>query len=387
MSINIEKLEKIYSTNFDSPENKGWIAVPDSKIDTIIANAKGSSGGNPGNGWKIHISIDPEQISQAVQLIAQELNDQDAPRVSIKFAGKQLALTGQPGKQVAFIFYEEELKNIVKIAAFLNRIEFLLKNNNIGMDSRPINSDVEGAKTKYDASLLDNQGKTTRFNYRNENCIVMEDELYSDVGGTGNTLVQDKQIWVKQSYYMRLPNSEKHNPGNHIADPLTKIRIESSKLNVEKEVNLIQEELKVLDAKSSFENQSIEFRQFFSSDTQTQRTKLSPKPTCEEYWNKHLSLVVKEKMFHEFQQLKNENPISNVKLKDAMFKSAPDDLKSPQFRKFVEEESETSRRTFGGISVQEFWDNLDSEQKEGLKQDFAKSNKKGEEEDNSCILQ
>lgn len=230
MPINIEKLAEIYSTSVESSENNGWIAIPDSKSDTLIVNALGSSGGNPGNGWKIHISIDPTKMSQAAQLIAQELNSEEAPRVSIKFAGKQLASTGQPSKQVAFIFYEEELINREKIANFLSRIEFLLRSNNIGPDPRPINSDTEAAKTKYDAIILDDQRKPTRFNYRNEQCIVMEDELYNDVGGIGNTSVQGEQIWVKQSYYLQLPNSQKHNPGNRVEDPFAEIQIKSPNL-------------------------------------------------------------------------------------------------------------------------------------------------------------
>ncbi|KTD37234.1 hypothetical protein [Legionella oakridgensis] len=206
MPISLETLDKIYHSDFDSHESKSWIAIPDSKGDELIAGVTGSSGGNPGNGWKIHISIDPEKIAEAAHLIVQELNSERAPRVSIKLAGKQLAHTGQPSKQVAFIFYEEELKNKLKIAAFLNRIEFLLRSHNIGVDPRPINSDEEDIQTKYDAVLLNTEGKPTRFNYRNEWCIVMEDELYYEVGGRGDTAVQGQQIWVKQSYYLGLPD-------------------------------------------------------------------------------------------------------------------------------------------------------------------------------------
>lgn len=229
MPINIKQLEEIYSTSNDSPANQGWIAIPDSKGDTLIANAVGSSGGNPGNGWKIHISIDPDKISQAALLIAQELNRDDAPRVSIKLAGKQLAGAGQPSKQAAFIFYEDELNNKTKIAAFINRIEYLLSSNDIGIDPRPINSDIEAAKAKYDAVIVDDQGQPTRFNYRNESCIVMQDDVYNDVGGTGNISVQGEQIWVKQSYYLQLPDSQKHNPGNCVEDPLAEFQNVSPK--------------------------------------------------------------------------------------------------------------------------------------------------------------
>ena len=218
----MEKLSSLY----DDFENEAWIAIPDSKEGSIVANAVGSSGGNPGNGWKIHISIDPNKIAEAVLFIAERLNIDNSPRVSIKFANQLLAANGQPSKQIAFIFYNEELHNKAKITAFLEEIDLLLTVNHIGPDPRPINSNLEDTKTKYDAMLLDSKGNPTRFNYRNEQCIVMEDALYSEVGGTENTCVQSEQIWVKQSYYAILANSEKHNPGNCVVDPLEGIQIQ-----------------------------------------------------------------------------------------------------------------------------------------------------------------
>lgn len=228
MPISQERLQEIYDTDIGSPENKGWIAIPDSKDGAIIANAAGSSGGEPGNGWKIHISVEPEKIAQAACLIAQVLNNEDAPRISIKFAGKSLASTGQGSKQIAFIFYQEELPDKEKISAFLGLLSSLFKDNDIGLDSRVINSDREATDTKYDATFLNEQGMPTRYHYRNEQCIVMDDDLYDDVGGSGNTTIQDKQIWVKQSYYLSLPNTQKHNPGACVLDPFEGIRVATS---------------------------------------------------------------------------------------------------------------------------------------------------------------
>lgn len=245
MSIDIDKLDAIYSTDFDSRQNQHWITVPDSKKDELTANALGSSGGNPGNGWKIHISIDPNKISQAVTLVAQALNEDNAPRVSIKFAGKHLAQNGQPSKQIAFIFYEEELQNKAKISAFLNRIESLLTSNDIGQDPRPINSDEKAAKTKYDTFILNTKNEPTRFNYRNEQCIVLEDHCYhDDFGYSGNFHVQDQCIFVKQSYFLELDNSQKNNPGNQFDDPLAVIRIASPELSAENKERLDQDFLR-----------------------------------------------------------------------------------------------------------------------------------------------
>ncbi|KTD63145.1 hypothetical protein Lsan_1499 [Legionella santicrucis] len=193
MPIDIERLQAVYNDDVanDSFAAIAWTMIPDSKTNEMSVGAVGSSGGNPNNGWKIHISIDPAKMREAAVIIAELLNEADAPRVSLKFAGKQLAPTGQPSKQVAFIFYEEELRNQPKIQEFLSRIEQELSLRGIGVDQRAINSDVEAAKTKYDASILMEDGSQSRFNYRNENCLVFEDGFYEEMGyGQGNFRVE-----------------------------------------------------------------------------------------------------------------------------------------------------------------------------------------------------
>ncbi len=227
MPISTIKLIAIFNS---SQENKkeNWISIPDSKEGTIYPNVIGSSGGETHNGWKVHISIDPNKIIDAATLITEILNDKNAPKVSIKFASMHLAKNGQPSKQVAFTFYQDELIQTDKIATFLNSIEAALTSAGIGRDSRQINSDAEICKTKFDACMLNTEGKPTRFNYRNDQCIVMEDELYLDCGGRGNITQVSEQIWIKQSYYLNLEDIQKHNPAQ-IPDPFSKIRITITK--------------------------------------------------------------------------------------------------------------------------------------------------------------
>ncbi len=223
MPINTIKLIEIFSS---SQENKKehWISIPDSKEGTVYPNVIGSSGGETHNGWKVHISIDPNKIINAATFIAEILNDKNAPKVSIKFASMHLAKNGQPSKQVAFTFYQDELIQADKITTFLNNIEVSLSSAGIGCDARQINSDAEICKTKFDACMLNSEGKPTRFNYRNDQCIVMEDELYLDCGGQGNITQISEQIWIKQSYYLNLEDVQKHNPAQ-VTDPFSKIRI------------------------------------------------------------------------------------------------------------------------------------------------------------------
>ena len=135
---------------------------------------------------------------------------------------------------MAFIFYEQALHNKEKISDFLHKIEIILLAANIGIDPRPINSDIKASQTQYNAVLFDSQGGPSRFSYRNERCIVMDDDVYEDVvGPEGTSSVQGKQIWVKRSYYANLPNSQKHNPGNLDVDPLDAIRVGDLKTSAE----------------------------------------------------------------------------------------------------------------------------------------------------------
>lgn len=202
----------------DATEQDMWIAIPDSKAPEIQTAVVGGSGGEVGNGWKVHISIDPSKVATAAVLIAKLLSQEDMPRVSIKYAGKNLARVGQPGKQIAFHFYSKELHYKEKILKFLNQIEELLRKNSIGVDPRPINSDAESAQYKFDAPLpitTNNQ----RFHYRNDDYLVLEDSLYQDIAGVGNILIQGNQIFVQQSYYLSLEPNQKYNPDVNIPDP------------------------------------------------------------------------------------------------------------------------------------------------------------------------
>lgn len=236
MTINIKTLLSIY----DSGENKDWIAIPDSKQGIIVDKAVNTDD-ELGNSWKIHISIDPQQMSDAAKLITEVLNQPSSPRVSIKFASKSLAATGQPCKQVAFLFYQEELADKQKITNFFNQVEKILSQHNIGIDHRAINSDEEIAIVKYDAQLFEDSGKASRFTYRNEQCLVISDEEYiKEFGNESNITVEDPRIVVKQSYYLSLPNDERHNPGNHNPDPFATIKINTPTTHEDKRLEAIQ---------------------------------------------------------------------------------------------------------------------------------------------------
>lgn len=255
MPIDIEKLHRIYATNLDSRENEAWITISDSKIGEIVSKSQGGSGGDFGNGWKIHISIDPARIAEAAILIAKILNQEDTLRVSIKFSGKALAASGQPSKQVALCFYEEALGDRIKIGALLNKIDASLNEQGIGHDPRPINSVARYISTKWDAPILEQSGAPSRFHYRNEDCVVLDDWLFEETAAElrqgvtehytvikDNYILQDRGAQVKQSFfeaqksqglghcpvqYSDLTVREQRHPNaKYFMDPFTTIRIE-----------------------------------------------------------------------------------------------------------------------------------------------------------------
>jgi hypothetical protein len=58
--------------------------------------------------WKIHISIDPKQMEQAIPIIVSVLHDSHAPRMGLKMATKALLnSTHQIGKEIALIFDQD----------------------------------------------------------------------------------------------------------------------------------------------------------------------------------------------------------------------------------------------------------------------------------------
>lgn len=223
MTINIATLNETYAK---PTKDNGWLIIGDSKsVDDVIewgnGAAEGSNGYN-GTAWKIHISIDPEKMKQAVEIIGNLLNEQDAPQVTIKFTSELQAETAQPSKQVAFKFYVSEHNDHEKMTRLLERIDHTLWSQNIGVDPRQINSDLERANSKHDATILNIDGSPSRFNYRFENAIVMDDTLYRDCGGTGNTTRAGQQHWIQQSYFLSLPLNKRHNPSGE-PDPFQKL--------------------------------------------------------------------------------------------------------------------------------------------------------------------
>ncbi|HAT1773662.1 TPA: hypothetical protein I8034_003089 [Legionella pneumophila] len=372
MPIDIERLQAVYNEDVanDSFAAIAWTMIPDSKTNEMSIGAVGASGGNPNNGWKIHISIDPAKMREAAVIIAELLNEADAPRVSLKFAGKQLAHTGQPSKQVAFIFYEEELRNQQKIQEFLSRIEQELSLRGIGVDQRAINSDVEAAKTKYDASILMEDGSQSRFNYRNENCLVLEDSFYKEMGyGQGNFRVEGEMIFVKQSYYLSLPNEQKHNPGNCQEDPFAVFTLRVPQLLVvEPEQNHNNQPSPILmDAWDSLED---DFKSYVSIQTRDIRVEYFAHAATSEYW-RMMGDPERLQLYADYlNQLHPKNPSSSPVRLLGLFAHSDWHSLDKDFKSYVSVSTRAVRyELLNGISTDVYWGMMgDSEQKSLMKE-------------------
>lgn len=177
--IDIDELTEIYLSDLDGFENKGWIAINDSKSGEITTNIRDGSGGDFGNGWRMYISIAPCRIGGAAVLIANILNEEDSPRVSIQFASRSLALSGQPSKQIALCFYGENLTDSLRINVLFNKIEAALIAKDIKVDLRPMCSDARGADFKRGKYIKLSSGQPSRFGYCNEDCSVIDDPFAS----------------------------------------------------------------------------------------------------------------------------------------------------------------------------------------------------------------
>ena len=325
-AISVDTLISMYETPETSDENKAWIAIPDSKKGTIIPKIQGDNGGDFDNGWKVHISVDPLVIDAAALLIAKILNMDGMPRVCVQFAGKELAQSGQASKQVALCFYEDELENTEKIAQLLNTIEMYFYINGIRVDDRKINSNQKDTSTTWDACILDELEQPTRFNYRNENCTVLEDCLFSETANElknglpshyvvvkDNYILQDKGAQVKQSYYLAQRNygnghcpvefhdltvEEKQNDNaKYFKDPFEKITIKSIKLlDAEERKNNLDWNILTLKQKATISQMTPKEYKVPSSDYWATLS-LSEREALLEIKNKSSSNVINNSMF------------------------------------------------------------------------------------------
>ncbi len=213
--VEVSLTAKKLLTAYKSPK-EGWVIVPpkdqlQAEQDFVVGSGAigfTSAKGFKGNGrWKIHLSIDPAQMEQAIPIIVDVLHSADAPRLGFKMQTKaNLDSVHQIGKELAIIFdkqveddaLEGDLKGVqnclnllskkLKSAGIRPEPGFVLTPQTID-DIRkvPKGSQVkekENLETgKFDRAIPCPDGPSF-FYYRDENFAPMRDDEIGDLRGT-----------------------------------------------------------------------------------------------------------------------------------------------------------------------------------------------------------
>ena len=170
--INLKLLDNHINTPNADVE---WISIKNSKNGIIQAGE--IAGDQLISNIVTHVSIDTSRYSEAVRLIASELNRDDAPCVSIKFPTIH-SLESNPEKAglVTVSFNDTDLANSRNVKKLLSRIDIALTSRRIGAGSSNLNYE-------YDAYLLNNDQTPTRFTYKDRSCLLLEEDVETSPGG------------------------------------------------------------------------------------------------------------------------------------------------------------------------------------------------------------
>lgn len=193
---------------YNSPQ-EGWVMVPPKdklKADQAFVVGVGAIGFEGNGRWKIHVSIDPAQMEEAIPIIAAVLHSENAPRLGFKMQTKaNLDSVHQIGKELAIIFDEQVEAAALKgdLTGIQDCLNLLWnKLNAAGIRPEPglvltpqtmnnIKNSPEGSQVKEKVNL--NIGKFDRaipcpegrnfFFYRDENITPMLDNEIGDLKG------------------------------------------------------------------------------------------------------------------------------------------------------------------------------------------------------------
>ena len=199
-----EKLIRAFNS-----EEQGWVMIPPKdlmKVDESFVIGSGAVGFEGNGRWKIHVSIDPVQMEQALPIIIRVLHDKEAPRLGFKVQTKaNLDSVHQIGKELAIIFDKEveeaALKGDLKVVQnCLSELSKKLHSAGIrpeqGLVLTPETIDAitnapEGTQIKekqnletgkFDREIPCSQGPQF-FYYRDENFAPLRDDEIGDLKG------------------------------------------------------------------------------------------------------------------------------------------------------------------------------------------------------------
>lgn len=184
------------------------------------------SGGIDMNGvWKIHVSVDPQKMIEAIKIFHDLFTNPATPKASVKFQSlKNLLDDHQSGKEFAIIFAkecEDSFEERVAIIIFLKKLAMEFKRAGIEPENKPVLTidTIESVRnlgstidkrnlesSKYDSALKYDEGdKAHYYHYRAELALV-DEETYSE------TIDKEKEKIITKKMIDESPAKYKHNP-------------------------------------------------------------------------------------------------------------------------------------------------------------------------------
>lgn len=208
-SAELPQATKNLLTAYKSPQ-EGWVMVPPKEqmqLDKPFVIGSGAMGFSGNGRWKMHLSIDPNQMEQAIPIVMEVLHSPSAPRLGFKMQTKSnLDSVHQIGKEFAIIFDQKEEAAAIQgnrhaIEDCLSTLWKRLYNAKIrpeaGVVLTPQTMEVVRAAPsgnqikekqnleigKFDRAIPCPKN-CTFFHYRDENFVPMRDDEMGDLKGT-----------------------------------------------------------------------------------------------------------------------------------------------------------------------------------------------------------
>lgn len=189
--------------------------------------------------WKIHISINPNQMTSAIPILRQHCCTPSAPPMTVLIVTKQqLEQDHLSGKEITLSF-DDETENSAdgqkKIIFFLKRLAEAFEKKGIVPESKPpltVKTEKqilsEGSQRdkenlmigKYNAPIRYRANETlSYFCYHDTRAIIIEDGYYDDINSWISTIPeQDNNPLIKRSYIAQCDTKYKHNLSKHEND-------------------------------------------------------------------------------------------------------------------------------------------------------------------------
>lgn len=218
-------MEEAYQAadNAATPNDGGWIILKRDELtnEYTFVQAIGSASEDEYEcPFKFHVSIDPKQIVAGASIVLSVLTSHMQHISGIKIQNSKASDDAQHSKQMTIHFNWAQgdpcplAKDLRDIFA---EVDQRLVQKEIGVDIRPVNSEDNQRRRKYDRVIPRvGEGKLPRFSYRNELCTYVATPLRELLGHPSDvhsfTYPGVGLFIFDETYFSTLHKNEWHNP-------------------------------------------------------------------------------------------------------------------------------------------------------------------------------